>query len=93
LTNQGLNNEESILCSGAAVSQYVAVVAAHCVLGFEKEKLTVALLPLSSDKRTATKYFDVTSVVVHHEFNATSNPGKRGPFVNDVIIMKICVTS
>ena len=75
------------------MSQYVAVVAAHCVLGFEKEKLTVALLPLSSDKRTATKYFDVTSVVVHHEFNATSNPGKRGPFVNDVIIMKICVTS
>lgn len=75
LSHQGLNNEESVLCSGAAVSQYVAVVAAHCVLGFEKERLTVAQLPLTSDRRTATKYFDVTSVVVHHEFNATSNPG------------------
>jgi len=76
LTIPGRNGEERVLCSGAAVSQYVAVVAAHCVAGREKLRLVVAQPPMSADQKTSTKYFDVLNVVVHHEYNATVPTGK-----------------
>ena len=74
-TNTNNNNAESVICSGAAVSQYVAVVAANCVTGRERQRLVVALPPLSSDSKKSTKYFDVASVDIHPEFNSTSPTG------------------
>ena len=80
LTIQGRNGEEIVLCSGAAVSQYVAVVAAHCVAGREKSRFVVAQPPMSTDPKSSTKYFDVLNVVVHHEYNATIPTGKSLQF-------------
>jgi len=74
LSVQRNDNDETVLCSGSAVSQYVVVVPAACVAGREKERLTVALPSLSSDRRTDTKYFEVTSIVIHQVCYYQKNP-------------------
>ena len=63
------NDEHLLLCTGAAVSQYVAIFPAHCVSGNEKSRL--AVIPtgfLTRNPENNQEKIPVENIITHPDY-------------------------
>lgn len=69
LTNDNSNNNNNLqqhllLCTGAAVSEFVAVFPAHCISGNEKSRLII----VQPGIRSSDREFSIETILLHPEF-------------------------
>ena len=57
--------EQLLLCTGAAISEFVAVFPAHCVSGNSKNRLRVMQTELTHAK---SQIFEVENIITHPDF-------------------------
>ncbi len=75
------DRDQLVLCTGAAVSNFVAVFPAHCVSGHRKNRLLVVQ---TGSRRSQNQVFSVENAIVHPDFNM-SDPGHQ----HDVAVLKV----
>lgn len=76
LNDQKNTDDNLLICTGAAVSEFVAVFPAHCVSGLEKSRINIAA-------RKSVR-FSVENIIIHPDF-VFRHPSHE----HDVAVIKI----
>ena len=81
-SNSALDNaEQLLLCTGAAISEFVAIFPAHCVSGNSKNRLKVVQTGLTHAKK---QIFPVENIITHPDFIF-----KHASHEHDIALVKI----
>lgn len=80
IKNENENKDKLLLCTGVAVSSFVAIFPAHCVSGNEKSRLTVVQTTDFSQEET----FPVENIILHPDYVF-----KHASHQHDIALVKI----